>query len=201
MTARGLNFRGSAGFVTDGAGQTYVTNGDFYPTNRDGLTFGFDDAGTAQADGDSGADPRLAGIVYQDNNGTAEQAIFRWDVTNGTYRFRTALGYIAGGSGRHYLEVLDDATLRVTVDLAGTNGTAEFVDATSVLRTSAADWIANNALSAPFTISSGILRLKWGAPVDESNATAMAHFELIEAGPSAYGLQLGRRTVLRRRLS
>lgn len=59
-----INFRDTAGFVTDGSGQTYCLSTDVYPTTRAGLTFGWESGSLSSADRDNTLDPRLAGVNY-----------------------------------------------------------------------------------------------------------------------------------------
>lgn len=60
----GINFRATAGYVTDGANQTYCLHTDFYPVTRGGFTFGWEAAGgeVDSRDRSTGVDVRLAGL-------------------------------------------------------------------------------------------------------------------------------------------
>ncbi len=62
----GINFRSTAGFVTDGTNETHCTSADFYPTVRGSFTFGWV-AGVGHVDNrdrNAGIDRRLAGINF-----------------------------------------------------------------------------------------------------------------------------------------
>ena len=74
MSVVGINFRATAGFVTDGAGETYSL-GEAYPVTRGGQTFGFDANITADARDRGGTSVnKLAGKV------AAPSRTFRWDL-------------------------------------------------------------------------------------------------------------------------
>lgn len=96
----GFDFRGSAGGASDPANCTYVLggvagiSGDYYPTFRDGFTFGIDSGTFASSDRTGATDPRLDGINYNSTPG----GIFRVDLPNpGTYRIYCAFGDAEGG--------------------------------------------------------------------------------------------------------
>lgn len=60
----GINFRATAGYVTDGTNETYCLHTDFYPVTRGGFTFGWEAAGgeVDSRDRSTGVDRRLAGL-------------------------------------------------------------------------------------------------------------------------------------------
>lgn len=128
---KGWNFRADAGFVTDGANETYMlaasdTNSGQYPITRNGMTFGWNGI-IGRQDRQSGNDRRLAGINYLNDN----PCNFRVDLLNaGTYVIHLALGDPDGGfSGSESVEIRDDSTLLATIDYAG-NVSQRFDDAT-----------------------------------------------------------------------
>jgi hypothetical protein len=89
-----LNFRSTSGYVTDGAGQTYVLATDTYPTTRGGVTFGWETPGpTGHANRSTSLDVRLAGIGYRVNSSGGAAGIFRVALpATGTYNLRLAMG-------------------------------------------------------------------------------------------------------------
>jgi hypothetical protein len=176
-----INFRQSSGYVTDGAGQTYCTTADTYPTTRGGYTFGWE-SGTISADRDrdNTLDPRLAGINFRTNDGTT--ATFRVDLpSTGSYVVTLALGDATSDQFYQYALLKDGTSTFATID--DTNGTTaqQFDDATGVTRTSAANWVSGNATLTQ-TFSSTIFRVQIGSPVSQTNSTAFAHVAIVAAG-------------------
>lgn len=143
----GINCRAGPTYVTDGAGQTYFTHGDSYPTTRGGITFGMEDAGLDARDRTTSNDVRLAGYVYQ--SGGIGTRLLRVDLpVAGDYVIRIAVGDPTNSSadygGDFGLTFRDGSTDLLVV--GGAAGTGEFLDATSVSRTAAA-WPGSNASS------------------------------------------------------
>lgn len=140
-----LNFRDTAGYVTDGTGQTYVLETDVYPTTRNGLTFGWTSpvSGSTGADRNAAADPRLAGINYDSNQFTSP-SLFRLDLPSaGTYAVDGALGDDFGQSNLTYV-VKDNATDKINLgpfSLAG----GHYSDFHGTDFASRAAWIAGHS--------------------------------------------------------
>ncbi len=88
---QGFDFRNTAGFVTDPAGDTYVLATTAYPTTVNGVTFGWLQTPPVQArDRDAQLNPRLAGIDFATNG---SPATFDVDLPSpGTYSLSLALG-------------------------------------------------------------------------------------------------------------
>ena len=172
---KGVNFRNTSGYVTDGTNETYsrsYTEGDIFPVSRGGLTFGWEDSGSlGSIDRDSGTDRRFAGICYV-INGSGVQRTWRWDITPGIYPVRIALGDIGFAQNANYAEIIDGSSVLQTI--SGSSGAGQFLDATNVLRTSASDWTSNNQ-PLQCNISSGILRIKLGHPSSNADASTLAH--------------------------
>lgn len=151
----GVNFRATAGYVTDGAGQTYCT-ADSYPVTRGGATFGWETAGIDTRDRNNAIDVRLAGINFTGAGGDS----WRIDLTaTGSYDIRLALGD-ASNAQTITCEVYDNATLKATIS-GTTSGALRWFDATGVERTDVT-WPTSNA-AITHTFASTILRLKHGA--------------------------------------
>jgi fibronectin type 3 domain-containing protein len=152
-----LNFRDTALYVTDGAGQTAVLNdgagnGIVYPTTVGAITFGWEDTGTSTRDRSNTADPRLAGNHF---GGSGKR--FRVDLpATGSYEIHFAGGdALFTGSACGSFDVKDNTTVKFSIAGATAN---RVTDANSVEHTSAANWIANET-GRTATFASTILRL------------------------------------------
>ena len=192
MDKFGLNIRASSGFVSDGTDDTYClvatdgTSGDSYPTTRGGLTFGATSTfGPTEVgrDRNSGINAKLAGIVGVFSGSTGGYNL-RVDKT-GSLKVRVALGDDADPHAGT-LAVKDSAGTKFTV--AGTTaGAARWFDATQTERTSAADWVSNNAQSAAYTFADYVLfDLDWVSGV----VATLSHVEVEEQGGAAAASRL-----------
>jgi hypothetical protein len=146
---RGINFRNSSGFVTDGTNQTFALpfpTDNLYPIARGGLTFGYENTGgglPGGADRSSGNDPRFAGIHFTANN-VGQSAPFRIDLpSTGTYTIHLALGDAGFSQAYTYFELFDDNTSKLIIDKNTSISANSFWDATGVART-AANWPTQN---------------------------------------------------------
>ena len=166
---KGLNFRATSGFVTDGGDETYVLDPNVegkYPITRNGVTFGYTDAIISPAqvrDRNSGIDRRLAGVHFWDISGAGSYpGLFRVDLpAAGQYKIGLAAGDASSSRATGFAEVRDDTTVLVTIDHAsGFTSGANFRDATDV-ELSAANWPGSNTL-ATVTFATTILRLAIG---------------------------------------
>src|SRR5271165_4609229 len=88
---QGFDFRNTASFLTDPAGNTAVLPSTAYPTKANGLTFGWVNPSLLRGrDRSTTVDPRLAGINYAMNG---QPATFYVDLPfPGTYSLALALG-------------------------------------------------------------------------------------------------------------
>jgi len=181
MASWGFNFRGTAGHVTDGAGDVYVVPGDYYPTTRAGVTFGVFRAETAYANRSTTSDPRLAGIMY---NVYGSGDHFRVDLpAPGTYHFRLAMGdgdFAQVGSPTIHLR---ESSFGADLSVIGPQptGASQWVDATGVVRDGVAEWAADNAVGS-FTIA-GSSVFFYLSPSGE--VTAISHIEIATTGGDA----------------
>lgn len=174
---RGLNFRETSGFVTDGADETYVLNNDGYPKTRNGITFGWDTLPTGGRDRDSGVDARLAGMNFQNNNGT--QLECRFDLDNAaSHDIRAAFGDTSFTQAPLYTQFKDNTTVFATIDDATGTLENEYIDASGVLRTEAAWPGSNVSINRAFT--STILRVLIGTPDSQALSSVIAHLRLDE---------------------
>jgi hypothetical protein len=176
-----INFRSTAGYVTDGEGQTYCTaNG--YPTVRAGLTFGWEsgDSASYRRDRSTAYDVRLAGINHRPNTGT--QHVFRLDLPSpGKYAVGLAIGDATYLQEYQYLQVLDDSTPRITIDEPSGTGIAHFLDAAGNDHV-AADWPDSHGVVA-VEFGSAILRLVLGSPSSQDGSSTLAHLRVVQAEP------------------
>lgn len=191
----GIDFRATAIYVTDPANCVPCLN-DTYPVGnqaalgmsvRKGITAG---AGTPE-NGSTGVDPRLAGAWYRSHALGAGQVSHRIDLKApmpGIYDLRLALGSIIG-TNFPFVELKDgpgggDGTGNVLFTISDVAGCAigQFYDAAGVIRTSAADWVTNNASrSIVLTGSQLIINFKYLSPLG-SGRNAIAHLRLTRTG-------------------
>lgn len=180
--ATAINFRATSGYVTDNAAETYCL-GEAYPVTRGGLTFGFASSMTSFArDRNAALDRRLAGVVFKSNSAGATTD-FKLDLPSGagTYDVRLALGDATSAQGVKAV-IKDGVGGTVLATITGFPQTAEFTDASGVIRT-AANWPGANVLaSLTFATSQMCISLGGpsGAPYDGS-ATTIAHLSVVAA--------------------
>ena len=87
----GINFRATAGFVTDLHGEAAALPNSRYPTTRGGLTFGWTAGAPDSRDRDATTDPRLAGFAFVSNE--KAPATFTLDLpAPGAYEIAIAMG-------------------------------------------------------------------------------------------------------------
>lgn len=183
---KGFNFRGSSGYVTDGADEVYVLSTDTYPTTRGGVTFGWESGSPIQVNRDSGLDPRLAGINACFS--TAPET-FRIDLPNtGTYDIRLAIGDASSGQPSQNWRVKDGTTQLLTV--TGTITSGSFRDATATEYTGA-NWPANNTASQQ-AFATTIFRIETAAFAG-SNVIAHVGLSEVTGGGGTRLLNLRRR--------
>lgn len=137
-----LNFRNTAGFVTDGAGQTYVLDTDGPGTSRNGLTFGWTVTGGAinGANRNAALDPRLAGINFV----FGATATFTLTLPNtGQYQIGVALGDDGGAQTVNKVEILDNGSSLFSIGPHSTSA-GQWYDASDTPRTSAT-WVSTGS--------------------------------------------------------
>lgn len=186
----GFNFRATSGFVTDPANTTYSL-GEAYPTTRSmassglSVTFGFATADIVSymRDRDSGIDPRLAGLAQANSLALPDQT-FRIDLpASGTWQINLAAGE-ANNAQNAAWQILDsDGTTVLATQTATAVSAANWRDASQVNRTSAADWVANNAqINVTFTGTAAYLNL-----VAVNPPSVISHLRLYQAssGPTS----------------
>lgn len=179
---QGLNFRGTAGYVTDGADEAPALQSTTYPTTTaQGVVVGWESLPSGSLDRENTNDRRLAGAAGVTNDGSTV-AVFRIDLpATGNYVIR-----IAAGDGlvaqKTKLELFDNVTsLGVLVNSQTQSVPNAFFDATGVERLQL-DWAANN-VSITKTFASTICRFKiGGAP--SGLTSVLAHIRIENASLS-----------------
>ena len=175
----GFNFRSTSGYVTDGAGQTYVLKTDSYPTTRDTFTFGWDAAPSNDRDRDATADVRLAGINYQAN--ASPEAVLRVDLdATGDHDIHLACGDTASAQYDQYVQFRDGTTAFATIDKTETIAQDNYYDATGT-KYSEANWPGSET-AISHTFSSTILRVAVSRDSSGSSNSVITHLRVVETG-------------------
>lgn len=156
-----LNFRSTSTYVIDSDGTTYLRSvddlglaGESYPVSKtaNGYTFncgwlGSFLIGNVRDRDNSAGHEKLAGVHWP--SGISYPEGFQLDLPQtGTYRIRAAFGDPSGGATEVSSKIWDGAI--GTGNLLATIGpvsilSGQFRDASNVTRTSADDWLNNNA--------------------------------------------------------
>lgn len=180
---KGFNFRQTAGWVTDGADETYVLGSDTYPVTRGGRTFGLTLGGVDNIDrGDGTQDRRVGGVHYTGDN----TATFRVDLPNtGPFNVRLAVGDYGFGQTNNHIKIFDNVTEVINVGPVTTIAD-QYYDASGVARTTIATWAASN-VAVNVNFASTTLFLKY--PVS-GTYSVIAHM-FISEGSSALRFILG----------
>jgi len=192
----GFNFRDTAGFVTDGTGETYVSGeNDLYPTTRASQTFGWNSFQDLRRDRSNSVDRRLAG-VNQRANGT--QAFWRLDITAGTYDVDIALGDENSSQGYQYLQLKDTSSVLLTIDKSSGSSNDQFYDATGTIY-SGANWPGSNT-KVRVTFATTICYVYIGTSSPQSGSSTLAHIGFTPVVSSIYvpsvDTQIFRRVVM-----
>lgn len=176
---QGINFRGTAGFVSD-TGNNDKILADAYGshTSAQGNACGWEDS-VFSADRINSIDQRLAGINYLGNGGTAR---FRIDLpTSGAKNIRLSAGD-ASNPQSCKVELFDSTTSLGVLCNATTTLADHFLDATNTEYTFITWPGSNTAISATFATT--ICRFKIGGFSGGSGYTTITHC-YIEDGAAA----------------
>ena len=170
----GIDFRQTAGYVTDPANATYDL-GAAYPVIQNGATFGWTSPNQTSAarNRNTSVDARLAGVnqVYTSN----QTGRWRLDLpTPGTYIIRVAIGDQGFAHPYQSIRIYDGTTLLTTVTAPNGTGLNQYLDASGVVRTSDTDW-AQNEVGIPLTFATTNLNVTIG---DTTHASTIAHFRV-----------------------
>lgn len=168
---KGFNFRGTVGYVADGANETYIV-GDSYPTTRNTVTFGWIGGLGTFADRSAANDRRLAGINY--NNATS---VFQVDlIAAGAFTVHLGLGDQAGGGNAGCAVVVKDSgSTLATVNFNANVGNV-FTDATGAVLNNTT-WPAGE-VGAALTFATTTLTLTFTSP----GYWTMAHLFVSQGG-------------------
>lgn len=173
---KGFNFRQTAGYVTDNADETYVrtpSDGETYPTTRNGVTFGWDLATVESRNRSTGVDVRLAGVNF---DAVTTGAVFQVDLSQtGPHTIRAAFGE-ATYARTINMSLQDNTTTFSTI--SGSPASGHFLDATGT-DYAAASWPGSNT-SINRTFTSSILRVLINATV-----SPIAHLQVMLAAAGA----------------
>lgn len=155
-----------------------------YPqTTAQGNTVGWTDTSALGGADRTATNVILKGINYCSNGITRDFKISL--PATGDYKVRLAAGDAAGSQGCK-VELLDNTTSLSVLANQSSGGAARFIDATNVIRTSEADWIANNALSPAYTFATTTCIVRIGGFSTGGGNTTLAAF-WIEAAAGGGG--------------
>lgn len=182
---QGINFRATAGFVTDGANEDYwITEvgfgGSSYPvTTAQGNNVGIEGDGANSSHGsrnrNAGNDRRLAGMGFGGAGGGGSAYSFRFDLpAAGDYNIRVAAGD-ANYAGDVGIELFDTTSSLGTLVSGSTSAANRFKDATNTEYT-AANWPGSNT-AVLRTFSTTICRFRIN-PTLGSSDKRFAHLYL-----------------------
>lgn len=193
-TTISIDFRASAAYVTDPANATYsLCNTDVSygsgPVSRGGATFGWTAVyADAERDRSSGvSDKRFAGVCQRPNTGT--QAVFRLDVTAGTYDVWVAMGDADNDQTYQHVEIYDNTTLRGTMNDTDGTTTGNFDDSLGV-QYSVANYYSSGTKFSNVNLSSGIFIMKVGTTSNVGGNSTPSHITLTAVGSSAKPLSV-----------
>lgn len=177
------NFRATSGYVTDGAGETYVL-GETSSQTRDGWTFQWNTCGDCARDRSTSI-PKFAGVNKRSNDGTQNTFTVTLHST-GEKTIRAAFGDATGSGSPTYAYFYDNVTLIASVEITPNSTSANtFLDATGVLRTAAA-WDTDN-VEITHTFTSTTFKLVIGSAGAQSGETRISHLQILD-GVAASGL-------------
>jgi hypothetical protein len=182
----GVNFRSTAGHVSDGVNETYSRGqSDLYPTSRATYTFGWNNFVDMERNDNAAIDRRLAGCCKYGNN--AAQQTWRFDLpAAGTYDITLALGRFYN-STQNWIKLQDNTTDLFAI--TGLSLTADqFADANGSIHSSA-NWPANNT-KRRVTFSSTTARLILGEGGSTATESAIAHINFQEVASGSQHLFL-----------
>jgi hypothetical protein len=170
------NMRNTKAFCTDAAGaECFNYSGHISGLTLSGFPWELQDYFGAMAlrDYSGFTDPQLAGAAFNSNSAAAISLIITLPAT-GARSIRLAAGEFLFNASAD-IDLYDGATVFGNIGAAAAAGAADkYRDATGVVRTSTADWIANNAaLTHTFTTTTFTLVMKVGTN------SALAHLSVV----------------------
>lgn len=164
MAAFGIAFRATADYNGPYALTDTYSLGEAYPVTRIGLTFGWSPGNTTQVTDRLSANPKqLQGRAYA-LVGAPKDFLIDLPSGPGTYTIRLAIGDPDAGVFGNHVVLKDGTTPFATI--TGNSDQGQFLDASGVLRTSAALWVSNNvSIQRTFTTSTFRLTFAGGGTV------------------------------------
>lgn len=182
----GVNFRDTAGFVTDGTNETYSLT-EAGMLIRGGQFFGWTDGlgGDRTRDRDNTANRRQAGGQFSNSSGSQDRVLVfeRW-IWPATWRVRVSCGDRFNTRTNQKLEMFDDTSSKGVIVNDASCAADNYIDATNVQRTSDTDWGTNNA-STDIVFSTNKIIFKIGTTNADSSMTFLTHIDLEYVPPAA----------------
>lgn len=191
MVDIGINFRASAGFVTDGTNETYCRGqSDLYPITRAMFTFGWNNFVDMERDITSTGDRRLAGVCKYTNNAGVQT--WRLDLpVAGTYDISMALGreYF---TTVNYVTLQDNVTNLFTISALSVSS-GNYGDANGTIHTTA-NWPTTHT-KRRVTFASTTARLLLSQGGADTNDSAIDHIRFEEVATGTNYSKIGRAGV------
>jgi hypothetical protein len=184
---QGVNFRATAGYVTDGANEDYEISQSNYPrTSAQGNSVGWEGSISGDfLDRNNAVDRRLAGVHYIFAGSADAGRAYRIDLpSTGSYNVRLATGDEAVGGSTAQVTVKDGTTTLLTIN--DTTAAPGFDDAVGA-RYSTANWPGSNSASTQ-TFATTILRFHLApGPTTGHTVNGLAHVYVEAAGGGGGG--------------
>lgn len=181
---QGINFRATAGFVTDGANEYgEITTVNSYPTTTSqGNNVGWETTtgGVSTRDRNNAVGARFAGIHF-----TGDTNVYRYRIdlpSTGSYLFRCAAGDNGSSGNEAKLELFDGTTSKGVLASGTLSATDKYKDAVNV-EYDHTTWPASNT-GVTNTFATTILRVDIGS-AGSGLAYLVAHIYVESAGSSA----------------
>jgi hypothetical protein len=186
---QGVNFRGSSGYVTDGASTGYeiATTANYTGARTlaagDAVGIGWEDAPTLSLDRDV-VDARISGAAFVTTSGSPFR--YRIDLPSaGDYTIAVASCDAAGGSWDAYTEIFDNTTSLGVVNNRDTITANNYVNVNNTQY--AAGSPANIDDTQTFTFASTILRVKVGLSSHGAAFTMLSHLLVTQVAAAGGG--------------
>lgn len=159
---QGLYFRAINNQVSPTDYEAEIGTTANYPhTTAKGIVVGWENVPTGTRDRTAVGDVRTRGIHFGAQTGVYD---YRIDLpAAGTYNIRAAFGD-KDNAHHQRVRILDGTTVLFDYSSAGVVGIDAYMDATGVTRTSASDWVTNNAIQV-VTLTTTTLRIRMGGGV------------------------------------
>lgn len=184
--AQGIDFRATAGFVTDAVNEVETSAAVNYPrtpTVGNSPHVGWEQAVGGTRNRSTGADARLAGVAFL--SGLGVTANYRIDLpAPGSYRITLAAGDLSTGQIQT-VEFFDGTTSLGVVCTNAATSASQFIDASGALWTGSS-W-PTNQVPVTRTFATTIFRVKITGPSSSSVTLAHVRIEDSPAPPALTG--------------